>query len=639
VWSRRIDQSRAVRILAGLCVAGFLASACTFRGGAELSNSDASDLFGGTLRLALVISSHSLDDPAFLDPARPYDPFFRIDSELMRCCLVRTLLSYSGLPAEEGGTELRPDFASAMPTVSGDGLTWTFRLKHGIHYAPPLEEVEITAADVARAIRRTASAEASEGAYATYYSVIQGYDAFARGGTDTIPGLETVDDHTLRVHLTEVANDFGYRMALPGSAPIPPAPGDAASPLGVAEGHDDGYGRYLVGSGPYMVLGAPQLDPSEPPAEQPPVPGLTRDSLILVRNPSWDRSTDDLRAAYVDRIDLRVMEGDEAERGIDEGTVDGLFDDVNSAEQAARYLADPDLAGRVERRTNDFFVGYTAMNLAVPPFDDIHVRRAVSLAYDAQRWTRIANRHFGTYSFGIAGHLAPDGTLANLLQGYRPFPFDLGAAHEEMARSRYDDDGDGLCDDPACREIFALETDYGFERFADRVWIDGLREIGLTLDIRRIRNADRYAELSRDATRHVALNLGTYWNADYPNPSALFGSSFRAEGIGGGVGSSIGNVSLVGARPAQLDRWGYDVTDVPNVDAKIGTCRSLIGFAQTRCWAELDQQLMADVVPWVPQNVLQWWGIHSERVVRFPVDQAAGGWLALDHVALAPGSA
>jgi ABC-type transport system substrate-binding protein len=629
----------AVSIVAGLCAIALLASACTSGGADEPPSSGDADLFGGTLRLALVTPAQPLDDLGFLDPARPYDPFFRIDPELMRCCLVRTLLSYSGLATEQGGTELRPDLASAMPMVSGDGLTWTFDLKRGIHYAPPLEEVEITAADVARAIRRTASAEVSEGTYATYYSVIQGYDAFARGETDTIPGLEVIDDHTLQVHLTEVANDFGYRMALPGSAPIPPTPGEAGSPFGVAEGHDDGYGPYLIASGPYMVLGAPRLDPSEPPAEQPPVRGLTPDSLILIRNPSWARSTDDLRAAYVDRIDLRAMARDEAERGIDEGTVDGLFDDVNSQDQAARYLADPDLAGRIEERTSDFYIGYTAMNLAVPPFDDVHVRRAVSLAYDAQRWIRIANRHFGLNSFGIAGHVAPDGTQANLLRDYRPYPFDLDAAQAEMARSRYDDDGNGVCDDPACRNVFAIDTDYGFERLADRVWVDGLREIGITLDIRRIGNADRYAELSRDTAGHLALNLGTYWNADYPNASALFASSFSAAGIGGGIGGSIGNVSLVGARPQQLERWGYDVTDVPNVNAKIAACRSLIGFAQTRCWAELDQHLMADVVPWVPQNILKWWAIHSQRVVWFPIDQAMGGWLALDHVALAPGSA
>lgn len=622
-----------------LCLLALVAWACTSDGSTERPNAGEPALAGGTLRLALVASPSQLDDPAILDPARPYDSFGRIDPELMRCCLVRTLLSYSGRPTEEGGTELRPDIASGMPDVSADGLTWTFHLKPGIHYAPPLEEVEITAADIARAIRRTAAARVSDGAYSTYYSVIQGYNEFARGESDTIFGLEVVDDHTLRVHLTGVANDFGYRMALPGSAPIPPSPRDPTAPLGVAKGHGDGYGPYLVASGPYMVQGAERLDPSRPAGQQPTAPGLTLESLILVRNPSWGRSTDDLRAAYVDRIELRTMGQDEAERGVDEGTVDGLFDAINSLKQVDRYLADPELAPRVISGTYDFLVGYTAMNLAVPPFDDVHVRRAVNLAYDADRWTRITNprvRGLG-FQFGIVSHLAPDGTEADLLRDYGPYEFDLDAAREEMARSRYDQNGDGVCDDPACRDVLALESDFGFERFADRVWTDGMREIGITLNIRRIGDYDRYVKMSRDPSGNIPLNLGTSSLADYPNASVFFESLFTAGGIGRGIG--FGNVSLVGATPDQLKGWGYRVTQVPNVDAKIDECLSLIGFAQTRCWAELDQQLMTKVVPWVPQNTFEFAVVNSDRVIRGPLDQATGVWLALDQVALAPGSA
>ena len=245
-------------------------------------------------------------------------PFTNKDPEILRCCLVRTLLSYSGLSTEEGGTELRPDLAAAMPELSRDRLTWTFRLKEGLRYAPPLDDVEITAADVVRGIERTAHGRRSPTApIPPYYSVILGYDAFARGETDTIPGLEVVDDHTLAVHLTEVTNDLGYRLALPGSAPIPESPRDPNAPFGVADGHDEGYGPYLIASGPYMIEGADLLEPSKPAAAQPRPRGLTHRSLTLVRNPSWDRSTDELRGAYVDRIEFQVMTQTEAERGID----------------------------------------------------------------------------------------------------------------------------------------------------------------------------------------------------------------------------------------------------------------------------------------------------------------------------------
>lgn len=630
---------RVPRTIALVVALAFAGTACSLGRTENTANPARPALAGGTLRLALIAEPSQLENPAILDPARPYDPFYKIDPEVLRCCLLRTLLSYNGHPTEEGGTELRPDLAAAMPEISRDRLTWTFWLKEGINYAPPLEGVEIAAADIVRAIERTAVADVSDGTYAAYYSVIQGYDAFARGETDTISGLEAIDEHILRVHLTEVTNDLGYRMALPGSAPIPPSPEDPSAPIGVADGHDRGYGPFLIGSGPYMVRGSERLDLTKPPQAQSGAAGLKPESLTLVRNPSWDRSTDALRRAYVDRIVFRVMGRKKAERGIDEGTVDGIYDATNSRQQVERYLADPELADLVDRVPFDFWVGYTAMNLAVPPFDDVHVRKAVNLAYDADRWARVSNRHLdlsgGYFGFGTFGHVAPDGTEANLLRGYQPYPFDLDAAGEEMARSRYDDDGDGVCDDPVCRDVFALETDTGFERFADRVWIQGLREIGITLHIRRIHDFDRYEEMSIDPSRRIPLNLGGLWVADYPNGSVMFRTLFSAEGIGG---EFQGNESLVGASPGQLERWGYEHTQVPNVDAKLDECLALIGFEQTLCWAELDQQIMTRVVPWVPQNTLQGWGISSGRYVRFSWDQALGTWPALDQIALARGS-
>jgi ABC-type transport system substrate-binding protein len=653
IRSRRVGggECRPGRVAIAVIVALSLAGTTCSLGGAESPpGSTGPALAGGTLHLALRAKYQDLEDDTTLDPAAPYDPSYRIGPEILRCCLVRTLLSYSGLPTERGGTELRPDLASAMPKLSQDRLTWTFRLRRGLHYAPPLDEVEITAADIVRGIERTATVGVSDGTYSSYYSVIQGYDAFARGETDSIPGLEVVDDHTLGVHLTEVTNDLGYRMALPGSAPIPPSPRDPDAPYGAADGHGKGYGPYLIASGPYMIQGADRLAPWKPAADQPRSAGLTRRSLTLVRNPSWDRSTDHIHGAYVDRIEFRTMSQGEAERELDQGAIDTIFS-ASSVKQIDRYRADPELRPLVASGTFDSFVGYTAMNLAMPPFDDLHVRRAVNLAYEADRWLRVANRHYSSgLGFGPLGHVAPDATEDDLLRGQRRYPFDPAAARAEMARSRYDRNGDGICDDPACKDVFALETDSGFEKFADRVWVDDLKAIGITLDIRRVADYNKYTEMSLDPTARVALNLGGFSIADYPNASNLFATLFTSEGVRGTfnqpspdsnpflLNNPNGNESLVGVGPRDLKRWGYPVATVPNVDAEIDECLSLIGFEQTRCWAELDQLLMTQIVPWVPQCTLEYGWIRSERLVRFPIDQALTGWPALDQIAIAPGS-
>src|SRR5207248_8757637 len=69
-------------------------------------------------------------------------------------CMSRTLYSFNGRSTDEGGSVLHPDLATGPAEVSGDGMTWTFHIKRGLHYAPPLQHVEITAGDFIRAIER-----------------------------------------------------------------------------------------------------------------------------------------------------------------------------------------------------------------------------------------------------------------------------------------------------------------------------------------------------------------------------------------------------------------------------------------------------------------------------------------------------
>jgi ABC-type oligopeptide transport system substrate-binding subunit len=174
-----------------------------------------------------------------------------------------------------------------MPSVSGDGLTWTFRLKPGLHYGPPLEHVEITAQDFIRALEREANPTASAIGYSYYYSVIQGFDDYAAGTADSISGLEAPDDTTLTLHLVRPTGDLGERLALPAAAPIPPNPSDPTAQLGAAEGHDDGDGSFLVSSGPYILEGSEALDFSLPPDQQHGVAGLVPGKAItLVRTAS-----------------------------------------------------------------------------------------------------------------------------------------------------------------------------------------------------------------------------------------------------------------------------------------------------------------------------------------------------------------
>jgi peptide/nickel transport system substrate-binding protein len=361
---------------------------------------------GGTLRVATgpLLNEFS---PFPFDPQR----FSFVPAELHRCCLLRTLLSYTGRPTGAGGAVLRPDLAAALPRVSADGLTWTFSLKRGVRYAPPFGDREIVAADVIRAIERAVRIEAD---YSSYYHVIEGAQAYGAGRADSISGLEAPDATTFVVHLTRPTGDLGGRMALSAAAPLPP---------GAAEGHED-YGPFLVASGPYMIEGSQRLDFSLPPTRQKPVSGYRpRRSLTLVRNPSWDASTDPLRPAYVDRIEIEVVTDLDARlREVEAGQLDFLVEAGSPPGYVSRYGRSAELRKRLHRSTFDV-TWATWMKLAVPPFDDLRVRRAVNLVVDKERLADLMSSrpYYGGWVDGdVTGHLVPDSLQNNLLLDYDP---------------------------------------------------------------------------------------------------------------------------------------------------------------------------------------------------------------------------
>jgi ABC-type transport system substrate-binding protein len=84
--------------------------------------------------------------------------------------------------------------------------------------------------------------------------------------------------------------------------------------------------------------------------------------------------------------------------------------------------------------------GDISMNLATPPFDDIHVRRAVAFVLDRKK---IEDAFGGAISGTVTGHLAFDSTEDNALVNYDPYRTSdnqarLSVARQEMARSACD---------------------------------------------------------------------------------------------------------------------------------------------------------------------------------------------------------
>jgi peptide/nickel transport system substrate-binding protein len=568
---------------------------------------------GGTLRVGVLTDQSGLSCEFTLCGGQHDDPQWSGEDpmyyELSRCCLLRTLLSYNGEPTSGGGTVLRPDVATALPTISTDGLTWTFNLKHGLHYAPPLQLTEITAQDFIRSLDRLLGPPPSNGPdyyggvldpyvgnYLDLRDLIVGASDYVDGKATGITGLEAPDRYTLRVHLTRVDGALGSILSEPDAAPIPPNPSDPSAPFGVLQGHGRPGWGYVVARGPYMIEGADRLGFSKPPDQELPASGDAPNSLALVRNPSWDPRADRLRAARPDRIVLTpVANEDDALALIRGGALDLVFN-----WDAKPDLLTPGGAGprtHIVTSSRDSIV-FLDLNVAVRPFDDVHVRTAINLAIDREA---VANADVKGGAEGAvpATHIGLDSEEDNLLLNYDPFHSRGGnpqAAKAQMAASSYDHDRDGVCDASACRGIpLIVRADRAGEIAAARLVSRELRVIGLEVRVAPQDSGTFFDSFGRPEA-HVAFRLGE-WIKDLTDGATYFPQLFAGPAVG--VGHSYPSV-LLGAPPRLLKKWGYSVRSVPNVDDRVEQCLPLSFGDAAGCWARLDQYLMSNVLARVP---------------------------------------
>lgn len=625
----------SLRILALLSVLALAAAACGEGDKKPAGQEPAGDLqSGGTLVMGI-----SADVDQAFDPAEEYSA---ISWEIFRCCLTRTLLSFNGQTAEGGGNEPLPDLATDLPEISEDGLTYTFTLKQGVFYAPPFEDTEVTAPDVVRGFERLACDKCSDEGYPFYYDVIEGFSD-SNGESGSVSGVTAVDDYTVEIRLTEPAGDFPFRVTMPATTPIPE---------GAAVGHDEDYGRYLVATGPYMFEGSETLDPSLPPDDQPTVPGYDPGrSWNLVRNPSWDSATDDLRPAYVDEIQMEINESTDVNfNKFQDGSIDLVFDGVAPKQVLAQYPPDPNVpTGEqvIEGPDGTLYVSptdglrYFSMNLAQPPFDDVHVRKAMNLVMDKDALRRTRG---GPLYGELAGHIIPNSLLVGAtidgtpINEYDPYATeggtgDVEAAKAEMEQSKYDSDGDGVCDDPACEDVLMIADQESPYPDQNAVIQASAEQLGITFDIR---SGDRYTfmyDTCDDPGAQWGLCPSVGWFKDYSD-AFTFGFPLMHSSA---IGSS--NYSLLGADAELLKKSGYTTTEVPSADDAIDACTSEpVGASRIQCWAEADAQIMEEavpVIPWLFDNDID---ISGPRIANY-INDAMSGLMALEQVALVGGGA
>jgi peptide/nickel transport system substrate-binding protein len=305
-----------------------------------------SDKKGGTLKFGFNADIDSWD------PARAYYAW----AWDMQRFYIRTLVAPQGAPGKDG-LKLVNDLADSQD-VSSDGLTYTYKLKSGLKYE---DGSAIKSQDIKYGIERVFAQDVLSGGPTYLMDQLDQGQKYPGPYKDTDPkklglkSVDTPDDSTIVFHLKQAFADFPYLLAMGGAAPVP-----AAKDTG------DKYANHPVASGPYMFK---SIEPGK--------------KVVLVRNPNWDQSTDKIRKALPDEVDLTLgLDPNE----IDNELIDGSLD-LDTAQVGVQAAAQAKILTKEELKKNadepnTGFIRYIAISTKVPPFDNIHCRYAVQYAAD-----------------------------------------------------------------------------------------------------------------------------------------------------------------------------------------------------------------------------------------------------------------
>jgi hypothetical protein len=198
-----------------------------------------------------------------------------------------------------------------------------------------------------------------------------------------------------------------------------------------------------------------------------------------------------------------------------------------------------------------------------------------------------------------------------------------------MAQSRYDSDGDGVCDDPVCLNIATLSREPApFPQLSAELGSQ-MADIGLTFDVQLAVQGTFFGELG-DPTKSYGVMVDITYIKDYPGADSFFVPTFYR----GPVGEEYFNPMGVNMTAEDLAMWGLE-GESPSLDARIAACIPLIGVAQDQCWAEFDQFVMEQLVVLLPYTILTNARTTSDRVSVFTWDRELA-LPAMNAIALVP---
>lgn len=351
--------------------------------------------------------------------------------------------------------QLVPHTASALPEVSGDGMTYTIRLKRGQMFTPDPafkgRPRELTMADYVYSWKRLFDPRLASPHTWLLQGKVVGLDALAAKARQSgrfdydapVAGFELVDPYTLRIHLTQTDFNLGMILAhVPTVAVAREVIEQYGDLKGAAHANPVGTGFYQLAQwvrGSRIVL-------EKNPGHHPDIwnfkgNGTPEDQRIIAQMQGK-------RMPQIDRIEISVMLEDQSRwLSFQSGATDLFWLDGPLAPKA---ILDgklrPELAARGVQlsRQVDPEITYYYWNMQDPVVggmakEKIALRRAIAMAHDVDEeiskvWNGQALRLDYPIPPGVVGH---DPAYRSLLQ------FDRVLANKLLDRYGYRKGKDG----------------------------------------------------------------------------------------------------------------------------------------------------------------------------------------------------
>lgn len=307
-------------------------------------------------------------------------------------------LFYVGLVKMKDASTPEPALAESYK-ISDDGTTYTFTLRDGIKFS---NGRDITTDDVKYSFMRLLNPKTASPT-AFMFSPLIGAPEYQAGKADDVAGIKIIDKKTIEFKTSTPVWSMMQRFALP--------PGFIVAKEGVQAAGDE-FARKPLGAGPYML-------------------DSWQSGVMIkgVRNPNYYEKG----KPVFDRFELQLgVEDSVGALKIENGEADIALNFVSNGDYP-RLSGDPALSKRLLKLLANPNIDYVIMNDNKAPFDKLDVRKALNMAIDRDRLTKITNGR----SVPIGGFLPPGVPGSN--PDVKPPAFDPDGAKKLLASAGYPD--------------------------------------------------------------------------------------------------------------------------------------------------------------------------------------------------------